>query len=239
MIRAIRRSTALLISCGVSQWGCAAQNQAQTPADAPAASAPAAEPRPPVESESDAASEAEMMEQIAEQERLADAEAHPENQPSDEYVPREVLYRVSPDGLKIQVEGAEFRPKAEAIKVKGGYGVVISVEASSNTPLVLLNPAGGPLAFGGYVRRPDKETIADTRKGEDEIALSPGASQTLKRTWPAAGKSPLFYGQKLELQVGLWGLGPNSDDRRPVLKFFAVRMRVDEGGAHPIVEPPH
>ncbi len=233
-----------MLGWGASQLGCATQNRAQAPAPAAAASEPSAQTPAAVEPNhadngESALSEADMMEQIAEQERLADAEAHPEEAPSGQYVPREVVYRVSPEGLKIQVEGAEFRPQAQAIKTKGGYGVIISVEATSNTPLVLLNPTGGPLAFGGYVRRPDKEKITDTRQGEDEISLSPGAPQTLSRTWPAAGHSPLFYGQKLELQVGLWGLGPNSDDRRPVLKFFAVRMRVDEKGATPIVEPPH
>ncbi|HXS18310.1 MAG TPA: hypothetical protein VN764_14025, partial [Polyangiaceae bacterium] len=169
MIRAIRRNTVLTIGWGVSQLGCAPKSQVQAPApEISEASAPSAEPSSN-ESTPDA-TEADMMAQIAEQERLADAEAEA-GPASDEYVPREVVYRISPEGLKIQVDGAEFRPKAESVKIKGGYGVVITVEASSNTPLVLLNPTGGPLAFGGVVRRPDQEKITDTRKGEDEIHL--------------------------------------------------------------------
>jgi hypothetical protein len=235
MIRALPTNAWLLLGWAASQLGCATQNHAQEPASVATSAEPSADDADP------ALSEADMMEQIAEQERLADAEAEAEAEeaPSGQYVPREVVYRVSPDGLKIQLEGAEFRPKAEAIKVKGGYGVVISVEASSNTPLVLMDPQGGPMAFGGYVRRPDKEKITDTRKGDHEISLFPQSPQSFQRTWPAPGQSPLFYGQKLELQVGLWGIGHDSDDRRPVLKFFSVRMRVDQAGAHPIVEPPH
>lgn len=234
-------SLALCVGAGISCAPKPSQPAAAPKETSPSTSAseqPLAEPQGEPNQQSDADAEAEMMRQIAEQERLADAEADTTTE-SDEFEPREIVYRMAPDGMKIQMEGNEFRPKAEAFKVKGGYGVRVTIEAQSAVQTVLLNPSGGPLAFGGFVRRPDKEKISDSRKGEGEVTLEPGTPQTFTRSWPASGRSPLFYGQKLDLQVGLWGVGKNSEERRPVLKFFSVRMRVDEGGARPIIEPPN
>lgn len=180
--------------------------------------------------------EAELMKQIEAEAALADAESNESSTPPED-APREVVYRVSSDSLKIQVEGAEFHPEAELIRIGGGYGVKIVVEASSSAPLVLLAPKGGPLAFSGSVRGSTTRKFGDTRDGEDELALEPGAPLTFERTWPAPGQPALAQGQQLELQVGLWGLGKDTESRRPLRKFFTVKLRGEAKG-RVVIEAP-
>lgn len=188
------------------------------------------------------AEEAALLAQIEESAAIADSQATEASgdakQPSgDGPAERETVYRLSPDGLKVQIEGAEFLPKAEAVRVAGGWGVKLTVQATSKEERVLYSTTDGPLAFGGYVSRSSREKFGDTRKGGGEMALSPGPAVQFSRTWPNKGEKGLASGESLELHVGLWGFGKDSKDTRPVHKFVIVRM-VGGQGATPVIQPP-
>lgn len=207
-----------------------------------AAEAAPTEEAPPEEDIS--AEEAALLAQIEESAAIADSEAAEASGETDEApstgdgpAERETVYRVSPDGLKVQIEGAEFVPKAEAVRVGGGWGVKLTVQATTKEERVLYSAAEGPLAFGGYVSRSSREKFGDSRKGGGEVKLSPGPASEFSRTWPNKGEKGLASGESLELHVGLWGFGKNDKDMRPVHKFVVVRM-VGGQGATPILQPP-
>lgn len=188
--------------------------------------------------------EAALLAQIEESAAIADSEAaqaagEPEEpaNPEDGPPEREVVYRLSESGLKVQIEGAEFVPKAEAIRVAGGWGVKLTVQATTNADRVLYSAKNGPIAFGGYVSRSSREKFGDTREGGSTVSFSPGPASQFSRTWPNAGEKGLATGESLELHVGLWGFGSDEKDTRPVHKFVIVRM-VGGQGATPIVQPP-
>ncbi len=73
----------------------------------------------------------------------------------------------------------------------------------------------------------------------DEDFVTPGTLARLERRWPTkASDKPLGAGDKLELQVGLWGIGADAKSRRPLKKFFIVTMVVGKGEPRPLVAPP-
>jgi hypothetical protein len=191
------------------------------------------------------AEEAALLAQIEESANIADSEAaqasgESGNAPLDGDGPpeRETVYRVSPDGLKIQIEGAEFVPKAEAIRVSGGWGVKLTVQATTKEERILYSAEQGPLAFGGYVSRSSREKFGDKRGGGGPMTLAPGPATQFSRTWPSAGEKGLASGETVELHVGLWGFGANEKDTRPVHKFVVVKM-VGGQGATPVITPPN
>lgn len=152
---------------------------------------------------------------------------------------REVVYRVSPEGMKVQIEGAEFVPKAKAVKKGGGWGVELTVEAKTTSDMILWAPDGGPLAFGGFVESGgEKKKFGDKREGGRDVNLSTGVPIKFQRVWPKDGEPALRPGEKLELHVGLWGLGPDAESRKPVRKFVVVKMVASASGAQPLVQPP-
>lgn len=223
----------VLSSCGGSK---------KEPETAETAPSSAAASEGASEEEAMSAEEAALLAQIEESAAIADSEAaqasgEPEQSPGDGPAERETVYRVSPDGLKVQIEGAEFLPKAEAVRVPGGWGVKLTIEATTKEERVLYSAAEGPLAFGGYVSRSSREKFGDSRKGGGETKLSPGPAVKFSRTWPNKGEKGLASGESLELHVGLWGYGRDSKDTRPVHKFVVVRM-VGGQGATPVIQPP-
>src|SRR6185436_6159625 len=120
----------------------------------------------------------------------------------------EVQYVMTPEGLEIRSEGMRFTTNADAVRVAGGWGVKLSVEAivKDDEKHSLLRPRNGPLALAGRVQRGERsESFKDERHGDGEQALLPGAKVKLTRTWPGKdGAKPLAEGQTLELDVGLW-----------------------------------
>lgn len=206
-----------------------------------------AAPPPQEESAEEAMSdeEAALLAQIEESAAIADAQAAEASGDSAHQVTdgdgppeRETIYRVSPDGLKVQIEGAEFTPKAEAIRVGGGWGVKLTVQATTTEERSLYSASKGPLAFGGYVSRTSREKFGDKREGGGEVKLSPGPAIQFSRTWPDSGGKGLKKDEVLELHVGLWGFGSNDEDTRPVHKFLVVKM-VGGPNAVPVVQPPN
>src|SRR5690606_36689329 len=143
---------------------------------------------------------------------------------------REVVYRMTPDGLKVEVDGAVFALTAKSYMTPEGYGVEITVEATSKIEGVLANPEGGPLAFGGRVIRKTGrvDTFGDKRSGGGTKALSPTSPQKFSRKWPIANVSLLSPGDELQLEIGLWGYGPKDGTMKPVRRFASVKMRSEE-----------
>jgi len=191
--------------------------------------------------------EAALLAQIEESAAIADeqaaevsGEAPPPASDGDGPPERETVYRVSPDGLKVLIEGAEFIPKAKAIRVNGGWGLKLTVQATTTEERSLYSASRGPLAFGGYVSRSSREKFGDKRDGGGELklTLTPGPAVEFSRTWPDPGGKGLGKDEVLELHVGLWGFGSNEKDTRPVHKFLVVKM-VGGQGATPIVSPPN
>lgn len=194
---------------------------------------------PQEETEEDiSADEAALLEEIEASAEIADAEAAAAASGGADDGEREVVYRLSQDGLKVQIEGATFIPKAEAVKVAGRWGVKLTLEATTESEKVLANPKDGPMAFGGIVDRGSQSPFGDKRVGDDEVTLTPNEPRTFTRTWPNADQKGLAPGEKLELQVGLWGLGADSATKKPVRRFFVVKMVADRSGAQPLIQPP-
>jgi hypothetical protein len=183
--------------------------------------------------------EADLLAQIEQQAQEAESPAAPEAaKDADVDGAREVIYRVSREGLRIMIGEAEFVPTAVSFRTAGGYGVRFTVEAKAEKEMILFAPKNGPLAFGGFVEGGEKKPFGDKREGGSEVVLSPGRAVNFTRTWPEPGQPALRAGQKLELHVGLWGLGYDSADRRPVHRFAVVKMTAGSSGAQPVVEPP-
>jgi hypothetical protein len=145
-------------------------------------------------------------------------------------------------GLEVEVEDVRFTPRATPIKVGNGWGVriVVDVKVLDDNAHSLLDPKNGPLAFAGNVERGGKVTrIVDKREGEGEKLIAAGDKVALERVWPGkTGEKPLSAGQSLALEVGLWGLGPDADQRRAVRAFFQVKLKVGAGKPQPVISPP-
>ena len=156
---------------------------------------------------------------------------------------REVTYLVVPEGLRITVAGVKFTVSATATQIASGWAAKLSVVASAvdGKPHSLGNPKGGPLAFAGAVQRkghPEPDHFGDERAGDGELGVFGDDVTRFSRTWPPKGTRVLGSGDALDLQVALWGLGLEKEERRPVKQFCHVRMLVDKGKPRAIVEPP-
>jgi hypothetical protein len=177
----------------------------------------------------------------------ADAKPAADEKPApaakDPNAPREVKYVVTPEGLKVEVSGVRFLASAEAKQIGQGWGAKITVKAESTDgkPHVLLNPKSGPIAFAAAVFKKgstEAERIPDSREGDGELTISPGAPTTFSREFPNKGGRVLAMGETLDMEVALWGLGETAEDRRPVKQFFHVKMKVEKGKPKATVEPP-
>lgn len=213
--------------------GACGADAAPEPKTADAASEPAAPPATG-EAEPETATEPDAAEPAPE------AAAAPAKDPN---APREIKYVVTPEGLRIEVAGVRFLASAEAKKVGQGWGakVTVKAEVTDGKEHVLLSPKHGPLAFAAAVFKKgstEAERIPDSREGEAEVKLSPGAPASFSRDFPVKGGRALAIGETLDLEVALWGLGETSADRRPVKQFFHVKMKVDKGKPKAIAAPP-
>ncbi|MBK9001015.1 MAG: hypothetical protein IPM35_35280 [Myxococcales bacterium] len=220
MTRSLVSISVLLVACGTPS----------PPAESPAPPPAAAQPVP-------AAS--------AEPAPSASAEPAPEEpaEPPPDTGPREVKYVMAGGKLEIVVEGVRFKPSAKAAKLGGGWGIELQVEGEAQDDAMhsLLKPKSGALAIAAKITRKGGkvEETTDTRDGEDEDFVTPGTLATLERKWPdKAGPKPLVAGDKVALQVGLWGIGADAKSRRPLKKFFSVTMVVGKGEPRPLIAPP-
>jgi hypothetical protein len=154
-----------------------------------------------------------------------------------------VRYHVAPEGLRIEVDGLALEPRAAAVRVAGGWGVRVEVLATSRDGRehVLRNPEQGPLAlFTQLARGSDVEERSDQRRGDGELVVSPAEPIRFSRDWPPPGQAPARPGQKLSLEVGLWGLGSGGREAplRLLPKLCVIHMTVGAKQPRPLVSPP-
>jgi hypothetical protein len=146
---------------------------------------------------------------------------------------RNVKYIVNPEGMRVEVEGVTFAPKAEAVKSGAGWAVKVKVEvrAKDGNTHSLLAPTGTEVAIAGLVKRSgqaEPEMLSDHREGDKEVVLK-DKPVTLTRTWPGAGGAKvLAAGDEAELLIGIWGLGENAASRRPVRKLCKLTVKLDK-----------
>ncbi len=163
-------------------------------------------------------------------------------QSKNELSGREVVYRVTPLGLVIEVGGIHFRPVAKGFRdSRGHYGVDLTLTAESfdDRQYWLSKPQEGPLSIAGRIEGPagKRQRFADERRGDGEEVVRSGAPRQFKQRWPGKGQPKLRPGETLTLEVGLWGVHADDERERPVRRLFEVKLV----GAQPpqaVVSPP-
>jgi len=153
--------------------------------------------------------------------------------------PLDVRFIVGNSGLRAEVEGLRLVPTAQAVRVGKGWALDLAVEASSldGAEHVLLAPDATPFAIAGTVTRDGKtESLKDARKGDGDKTVGTKSSLSLTRRWPSDG-TVLAVGDRVELQLGLWGVGPSAK-RRPLRRLCTVELTVNEGTPTAVVSPP-
>jgi hypothetical protein len=157
--------------------------------------------------------------------------------------PREVRYIMVGGKLEVETNGVRFRPAAKAVKTGGGWGIELAVETEvvDGETHVLLSPEAGIFAFAREITRKGKEPerFWDERKGDAETMVKPDEKGTFKRAWPGTtGDKALAKGDKVRIEVGLWGLGDDKKSRRPVKKFLIVSLDASKPTPTAVVLPP-
>lgn len=148
---------------------------------------------------------------------------------------RDVKYVVRSDGLKVLADGVSLVPRARAVRVGAGWGLLISVEVRSEDGAThtLLAPEVHEIALAGEVRRAKKEEVeefSDVRESDRTLELTPVKMIRLEAKWPrTTGLRPLSTGDELGLEMGLWGLGRDPGSRRPLRRLARVDVSFDGG----------
>jgi hypothetical protein len=106
---------------------------------------------------------------------------------------------------------------------------------------VRFDKLGGPLAIAAKIFDKKGNISAehsDQREGLEQQFVMQGGPLTFERTWPSgAVKGPLWWGQRVRLQAGLWGLGTDGESGRPLRKLFVVDMS-GKANAKPVISAP-
>ena len=156
---------------------------------------------------------------------------------------RDVVYRVTPQGLVIEVNGIHLRPEAKAFRdAAGTYAVQLTLTAESfdERQYWLSKPADGPLALAGKIEAPagKKQRFGDQRRGESqEEVVRSGEPRKFKQRWPGKGQPKLRAGETLTLEVGLWGVHAESERERPVKRLFELKL-VAANPPQAVITPP-
>jgi hypothetical protein len=142
---------------------------------------------------------------------------------------REIVYRVTPKGLVIELDGVHLRPEAKAFKDKhGAYGVelVLHAESFDGRQYWVNKPDEGPLSIAGKIESKDGKStrFADERTGGGDEVIMEGAARSFRQRWPGRGQPKLWWGQTVTLEIGLWGVRSESERERPVRRLFVVKM---------------
>jgi hypothetical protein len=155
---------------------------------------------------------------------------------------RDVVYRVTPKGLVIEIDGIHLRPEAKPFKEKSGaYGIelVVNAESFDGRQYWVNKPGEGPLSIAGKVegKAGKGERFADQRVGNGEDVVTEGNPRRFKQRWPGRGQPKLWQGQTVTLEVGLWGVRAESERERPVRRLFVVKM-VAGSKSPAVITPP-
>lgn len=147
----------------------------------------------------------------------------------DPLVGHEIVYRVTPGGLVIEIEGLHLVPRAKPFRNRNGtYGIVLSLEAKSydGRRYGLSTPEEGVMSIAGRVEAPDgkRARFGDQRRGEGQTWVSDADGVRLEQRWPGIGQPSLRRGQTISLEIGLWGLRVEEDRQKPIKKLFLVKM---------------
>ena len=170
------------------------------------------------------------------------AEPKPESKAA-EFSGRDIVYRVTPQGLVIEVGGIHLRPEAKAVKEAGGtYAVQLTLGAESfdERQYWLAKPAGGPLAIAGKIEAAagKKQRFTDQKRGEAQQELvRAGEPRKFKQRWPGKGQPKLRSGQTLTLEVGLWGVHADTEQERAVKRLFELEL-VGADPPQAVISPP-
>ena len=161
---------------------------------------------------------------------LSRATQGPTEPKASELSGRDIVYRVTPQGLVIEVNGIHLRPEAKAFRDSGGtYGVQLTLTAESfdARQYWLSKPAEGPLALAGKIEAPagKKQRFGHERHGvNQEEVVRAGEPRKFKQRWPGKGQPKLRPGQTLTLEVGLWGVHAEAERERPVKRLFELKL---------------
>jgi len=150
---------------------------------------------------------------------------------------KNIVYRMTASGLVIDLDGIQLEPRAEPLKLGGGWGVKLTVRAkvTDEREHRLQSPTQGPLMVAEEIDRGGKkELVPDQRQGDGEIVLTKSSATPIEREL----RKPISGGQSLTLHVGLWGLGADGGDRKPIKKLFTVRMVAGAHKPQPVVSAP-
>ena len=150
---------------------------------------------------------------------------------------RDITYRTTPGGLVIELEGLRLEPKAVVVNKANGWEVKFSVRAESTDHHQhrFLTSVDGPLMVAAEIERGgEKQRFRDERKGDTETVIGAHESTTFVREV----KHAIAAGQSLTLYVGLWGLGRDAEDRKPVRKLFELKMTAGQKKPEPVLTPP-
>jgi hypothetical protein len=154
---------------------------------------------------------------------------------------REIVYRVTPKGLVIEIDGIHLRPEAKPFQKGGTYGIelVLNAESFDGRQYWVQKPAEGPLSIAGKVEgKPgQRERFRDQREGSGEEVVMEGTPRRFKQRWPGRGQPKLTSGQTVTLEVGLWGVRADAERERPVRRLFEVKM-VAGNKSQAVITPP-
>lgn len=236
----------LLSACGGSATPPATAGEAAAPegsaVPAPTSSQTEAAPAPAASTETPASGDASgASAATAEHKESAGPTAEGGAEPG---TGRNVRYMVSPDGMRVELEGLSLTPKAEAVKSGAGYGIKLRVDARAkdDEAHLILAPKGSEIALAGSVRRAgqsEPEKFGDERKGDEQVTVKGNKSVSITRSWPSAGgPKPLAPGDEAEFMVGLWGVGSDPSALRPLKKFCKITLKLDKGKPRVVLGPP-
>jgi hypothetical protein len=170
------------------------------------------------------------------------ARAAPGTVAADQNVGRDIVYRVTPKGLVIEVDGIHFRPEAKVVREKSGsYSIrlVLNAESFDGRRYWVDKGSKGPLSIAGKVEeRGGKSSRFDDQRGEtSEEGVMSEAPRRFEQRWPGQGQRKVWAGQTVTLEVGLWGVRAESERERPVRRLFVVKM-VAGDKAPAVITPP-
>jgi hypothetical protein len=142
---------------------------------------------------------------------------------------RDITYRVRSGELSVEVGGLILTPRAKPLKHdNGSYGVELEVSAESKDGQAyrIASPGNRPLSIAGEiaVRSGEPQRFTDTRKGSGELSIGPGETRRFRQSWPARGQPKLWAGQRLVLEVGLWGVSASDERELPLRRLCTVKM---------------